>query len=66
MYEDEYVYAMRDINPQAPVHVLILPKKHMPDVLSCDGETMAHLLHAVQVIARQEGIAESGFRIVSN
>lgn len=66
VYEDEYVYAFRDINPQAPVHVLVLPKAHMANVLECDGDTMAKLLRAVQVIARQEGIDESGFRIVSN
>lgn len=43
VYEDEYTYAFRDINPQAPVHVLIVPKKHMENVLECDAETAAHL-----------------------
>jgi len=66
VYEDEAVFAFRDINPQAPVHVLVLPKKHMANILECDGETMKALLGAVQTIARQEGIAEDGFRIVSN
>ena len=66
VYENDYVYAFRDINPQAPVHALVLPKKHMANILECDGETMKALLNAVQVIAKQEGVAEDGFRIVSN
>lgn len=66
VYEDEMVFAFRDINPQAPVHVLVLPKKHMANVLECDGETMKALLNAIQVIAKQENVAEDGFRIVSN
>lgn len=66
VYEDEKVFAFRDINPQAPVHVLVLPKRHMANVLECDGETMAALLNAVQIIARQEGVDQDGFRIVSN
>lgn len=66
VYEDEKVLAFRDINPQAPVHVLVLPKKHMANILECDGETMQALLSAIQKIAAQEGVAEDGFRIVSN
>ena len=66
VYEDEQVLAFRDIAPQAPVHVLVLPKKHMANVLECDGKTMAALLNAIQIIAKQEGVAEDGFRIVSN
>jgi len=66
VYENEKLLAFRDINPQAKTHVLIVPKKHMKNVLECDGETMAALLNAVQVIAKQEGVAEDGFRIVSN
>ena len=66
VYEDDRVFAFRDINPQAPVHVLIVPKKHMANVLECDGETAAALTAAVGEIARQEGVAESGFRIISN
>ena len=66
VYEDEKVFAFRDINPQAPVHVLIVPKKHMRNVLECDAETAAALTEAVCRIARQEGVDESGFRILSN
>ena len=66
VFENDKVYAFRDINPQAPVHVLIVPKKHMDNVLECDGETAAALVDAAQAIARQEGVAESGFRLINN
>ena len=66
VYEDDKVFAFRDINPQAPVHVLIVPKRHMANILECDSETAAALTDAVRTIAAQEGVAESGFRVVSN
>ena len=66
VYEDEWVFAFRDINPQAPVHVLVMPKAHMSDIMACDGEMMAHLLDAIQTIAKQECVDKDGFRIVSN
>ena len=66
VFENDHMYAFRDINPQAPTHVLIVPKKHMANVLECDGETAAALTAAVGEIARQEGVAESGFRVISN
>ena len=66
VYDDEFVYAFRDINPQAPTHVLIVPKKHMANVMECDGETMGHILDAAKAIAKAEGVTESGFRLVTN
>ena len=48
------------------MHVLIVPKRHMPNVLACDAETAAALTDAIRAIARQEGVAESGFRVISN
>lgn len=66
VFENDKVYAFRDINPQAPVHVLVVPKKHMDNVLQCDAETAAALTDAVQKIAASEGVAESGFRLISN
>ena len=66
VYEDDKVFAFRDINPQAPVHVLIVPKKHMANVLECDGETAAALTNAIGKIAAQEGLTEKGFRVISN
>ena len=69
VYEDEHVYAFRDINPQAPVHVLIVPKEHVDNALALTGAHAAmaqHVFSAVHVIAQQEGIAQSGFRVITN
>ena len=61
VYEDEHVFAFRDINPQAPVHVLIVPKKHMRNILECDAQTAAAVTEAVGKVARQEGVSRLGF-----
>ena len=66
VYEDEKVLAFRDINPQAKTHVLIVPRKHMKNVLECDGETMAALLEGIKKVSEIEGVAADGFRIISN
>ena len=66
VYEDDKVFAFRDINPQAPVHVLLVPKKHMKNVLECDAETAAALVKAIGEVARIEGVEKDGFRVVSN
>ena len=66
VYEDEYTYAFRDINPQAPVHVLLVPKKHMKNILECDAETAAHLMDAVRALAKIEHVDENGFRLLTN
>lgn len=66
VYEDEKVFAFRDINPQAPVHVLVVPKKHMKNVLECDGETAEALVNGVREVVKLEGLEKDGFRIISN
>lgn len=69
VYEDEHVYAFRDIAPQAPVHVLIVPKKHMANILELAGDdtgVASAVVKAIKVIAEQEGVAESGFRVITN
>ena len=66
VYENDKVFCFRDINPQAPVHVLIVPKKHLDNILQCDAETAEALTDAIRVVAKQEGVAESGFRVLSN
>jgi len=66
VYEDENVLAFRDIHPQAPVHVLIVPKKHMKNALECDAGTAQAVLHALKEVAKSEGVSESGFRAVTN
>lgn len=69
VYEDEHCYAFHDIHPQAPVHVLILPKKHVSglnDLESLSHQELSACLRAAHHIALQEGIAESGWRLLSN
>ena len=69
VYEDENVYAFHDINPQAPVHVLVVPKTHAASLDAVDAlsdELLAACLRTCRTVAHQEGIAESGFRVVSN
>ena len=66
VYEDERVLAFRDIEPQAPVHVLLIPKKHFADILECDSETFAYMQEIVKKLAVELGIAEKGFRVVIN
>lgn len=66
VYEDEKVFAFRDINPQAKVHILLTPKKHMRNILECDAETAAALTAAIANVAAQEGLTADGFRVISN
>ena len=68
VYENDFVYAFRDISPQAPVHVLVIPKKHfssLNDIDTADDRTLAECLRAISLIAEQEGLS-GGFRVVSN
>ncbi|VAX29622.1 Bis(5'-nucleosyl)-tetraphosphatase (asymmetrical) [hydrothermal vent metagenome] len=69
VYEDEFAVAFEDINPQAPVHVLVIPRKHIPtsiDLKEEDNALVGRLFQVANMIARQKGIAERGFRIVMN
>ena len=69
VYEDELVYAFRDINPQAPTHVLVIPKKHIKSVMEIqdeDNELLSRIFRVIKTVAKQEGIDEKGFRVVSN
>lgn len=68
VYEDAYCYAFRDINPQAPIHILVVPKMHVESIAQADQlptEVLAGMMAAIGKIARQEGL-ENGFRVVSN
>ncbi len=69
VYENDKVYAFRDINPQAPVHILVIPKEHMANILEGVAKKngiMIDLTEAIAEIVKQEGIDETGFRVVSN
>jgi histidine triad (HIT) family protein len=68
-HEDEHCIAIHDINPQAPVHVLVIPKKPIPRVAAAtaaDQALLGHLLLTASTLARKLGISESGYRIVIN
>lgn len=69
VYEDELVLAFHDIKPQAPVHVLIVPKKPIPriaDADPADHQVLGHLLLKAGEVARQLGVSQTGFRLVFN
>lgn len=70
VYEDEQCLAFRDVNPQAPVHVLIVPKirgnlSQLCNSQESDKATLGHLLYAASLIAKQEGLSD-GYRVVIN
>lgn len=68
-YEDERVLAFYDIDPQAPVHVLLIPKRHIASVnelTADDADLLIHLFEVAKQLATQLGIAQSGYRIVTN
>ena len=69
VYEDEFVYAFNDISPEAPVHVLIVPKEHIAsanDINESNADVVAKIFLAAKKIAEENGIAEDGYRIVNN
>jgi len=69
VYEDDEVLAFRDLNPQAPVHVLVIPKRHLAttnDLTDDDAALAGRLLLAAKAVAAQEGIAQEGYRTVIN
>jgi len=69
VYEDDQVFAIRDINPRAPVHVLVIPKTHIPHVQSIEdehGPLLARMFQVANAVAKSEGIYESGYRCAFN
>jgi len=69
VYEDEDIVAFRDVSPQAPTHVLVIPRKPIPtlnDLDEGDAELVGKLFLAAKKVAEREGIAESGYRTVIN
>ena len=69
VYEDDQVLGFRDLSPQAPIHVLLIPKQHLPtlnDLGEAKPETLQALLPAAAKIARDQGVADSGYRLTIN
>ena len=68
VYEDEHVFAFRDINPQAPVHILVVPKDHIvcaSDINESNSVYVAKIFEAIAKIAKAEGL-DNGFRVINN
>lgn len=68
-YEDDQVLAFYDVEPQAPVHLLIIPKAHIPSAHQLgaeDGPLVIHMFQVAQRLAKELGVAETGYRIVTN
>ncbi len=69
LYQDEQVIAFRDINPQAPIHLIIIPKKHIPSVAhlsETESPLIGHMVNAANRLAKKEGISKGGYRLVIN
>jgi histidine triad (HIT) family protein len=69
VYQDDQLVAFRDLNPQAPTHILIIPKRHIATIneaVEQDAQMLGNMILASKTIAAQEGIAERGFRTVLN
>ena len=69
VYEDEYVFAFRDVAPQAPVHILVVPKEHIAssvaDLTEDNSSFAAKCLEAIAIIAKNEGLG-NGYRVITN
>jgi len=69
LYEDDEVLAFRDVSPQAPVHFLVIPKQPIPtvnDIQPDQAELIGKMVLAAQLVAREQGVAEDGYRLVMN
>ena len=69
VYEDEYVYAFKDIHPAAPVHVLVVPKVHIESLEALNEENIQNIIpihQAIKNVAKIMGISEAGYRIIVN
>ena len=69
VYEDDEVIAFRDIAPRAPTHILVIPRRHIDsvaDLTEADGPLLGRMFAVTAQVARDEGIADAGYRVVSN
>ena len=69
LYQDEEVIAFRDINPQAPIHLVIIPKRHIPSLAhlsEAESPLIGNMVNIANLLAKQEGISEGGYRLVIN
>ena len=69
VYEDEFVYAFHDINPMAPVHIIVIPKLHIESANMVDQTNCTHIakvFEAIPKVAKEVGVVEDGYRVITN
>ena len=69
VYEDESVLAFKDINPAAPIHILVIPKKHIESLAHLNGEDKNEIWHiheVINIIAEEQGFKDNGYRVIVN
>lgn len=67
VYEDDTVIAFNDINPIAPIHILVVPKVHIENLMELeDNELLTHIIEVIKQIAKNQGLDKEGFRVVTN
>src|SRR4030042_681011 len=69
LHEDDLVFSIRDIHPQAPVHFMVIPKEHIsgvPDIGEQHGPLLARMMRVANEVAEKEGVAKSGYRLAVN
>ena len=66
VHETKTTLAFRDLHPKAPVHVLLIPREHVPNAVDLNGEQLGDLFAAAREVAEAEGVAESGYRLLFN
>lgn len=65
-YEDDHCLVFHDIHPIAPIHLLVIPKKHITNFNEIDPETMGHITKVIQLVTAKMGLDKSGYRIINN
>jgi len=69
LYQDEEIIAFRDVNPQSPTHLIIVPRKHIPSLIhlsEVESSLMGNMVNIANQLAKREGVAESGYRLAIN
>ena len=66
VYEDEHTIAFHDINPKAPIHILVIPKLFFKDFQDVDFDTLAHMQNAVKEVSKLTGLDKNGYRLITN
>lgn len=68
VFEDDECICFRDLNPQAPTHILVVPKKHMKNIAECseDSALLGKLFKTASDVAKEQGLSQGGFRVVTN